>query len=338
MGRRINQLPIGQGNPRVIEFAAALRVLRERAGSPTLAQMATRCGVSAASLSKAAGGYELPSWRVTKAYVEACSGDTRRWRKDWEEVRREIRPREFVSEDSVESLHLSPEERRRASWPRTWERWDRTGIILPSHRAETYLDLRLALQSLRAYRSLSLRQLAHLMPYSHSSVAAVLSGARPVSPYFLRNYLEACGVTSPTELISWFDLLSVASPEHRNDAARTRLMAMAMNGRHSANSRTWRSGALPVNAEIVRLRKFSLQVRSKNLREWLSVSLSNREKRTMFRRLEKHYGMNSVDLSLFERGEWELTLMEVNRLVGEAKRLGYTDIDPLVDSVFRNPA
>jgi hypothetical protein len=93
-----------------------------------------------------------------------------------------------------------------------------------------------------------------------------------------------------------------------------------------------------VNAEIVRLRKFSLQVRSKNLREWLSVSLSNREKRTMFRRLEKHYGMDSVDLSLFERGEWELTLMEVNRLVGEAKRLGYTDIDPLVDSVFRNPA
>ncbi|WP_308117189.1 MULTISPECIES: helix-turn-helix transcriptional regulator [unclassified Streptomyces] len=205
-------------------------------------------------------------------------------------------------------------------------------------RAETYLDLRLALQSLRAYRSLSLRQLAHLMPYSHSSVAAVLSGARPVSPYFLRNYLEACGVTSPTELISWFDLFSVASPEHQNDAARTRLMTMAMNGRHSASSRTWRSGALPVGAEIVRLRKFSLQARSKHLREWLSVSLSDREKRAMFRRLEKRYGMNAVDLSLFARGEWELPLVEVNRMVGEAKRLGYTDIDPLVESVFRNQA
>ncbi|MCF0086461.1 hypothetical protein B0E37_01515 [Streptomyces sp. MH192] len=58
----------------------------------------------------------------------------------------------------------------------------------------------------------------------------------------------------------------------------------------------------------------------------------------MFRRLEKRYGMNAVDLSLFARGEWELPLVEVNRMVGEAKRLGYTDIDPLVESVFRNQA
>ena len=93
-----------------------------------------------------------------------------------------------------------------------------------------------------------------------------------------------------------------------------------------------------MGAEIVRLRKFSLQARSKHLREWLSASLSDREKRAMFRRLEKRYGMNAVDLSLFERGEWELPLVEVNRMVGEAKRLGYTDVDPLVESVFRNPA
>lgn len=338
MGRRANELPIEQGDPRILKFAAALREIRERAGNPTLALMSANSGVSAASLSKAAAGHELPSWRVTEAYVEACSADTAAWRKDWEKARREVRPREFTNDGSAESLQLSPEERRRASWPRTWERWDRTRLILPSHRAETLLDLRLGLQSLRAYRSLSLRQLAHLVPYSHSTLAAVLSGARPVSAHFLRNYLEACGVASPTELISWFDLLSMASPEHRDDAARLRLTAFAMDGRGSVGSTSWRSSSLPVSAEVARLRKFSLQVRSRRLREWLSGGPSSREKRAMYRRLEKLHRISPVDLALFERGEWDLTLNEVNRLVSEAKRLGYTDIDPLVESVFRHPA
>ncbi|MFD6294030.1 helix-turn-helix domain-containing protein [Streptomyces sp. NPDC060235] len=200
------------------------------------------------------------------------------------------------------------------------------------------MDLRLALQSLRAYRSISLRQLAHLVPYSHSTLAAVLAGARPVSAHFLRNYLEACGVTSPTELISWFDLLSMASPKHRDDAARLRLATFAMHGRSSASSTTWRSSSLPVSAEVARLKQYSLQVRSKKLRDWLSAGPPSREKRAMYRRLEKHYGVSPVDLALFERGEWDLTLTEVNRLVGEAKRLGYTDTDPLVESVFNHPA
>lgn len=329
MGRRTKDLPIGSEASGVVEFAASLRDLRAKAGNPTLASMAKETNISTASLSKAASGYEVPSWRTTKAYVEACGAEPEQWRKLWESVRREIRPKEFVADGSVESLHLTPEQRRRASWPRMWERWDRTGVILPSHRSETLLDLRLAMQALQNYRSLSLRQLASLMPYSHSTVAAVLSGTRSITAYFLRSFLRACGAASIVEIIQWMDLLVTADPSQRREAGNVNIAAS------TKTSIRWRP-TLPVSEEIDRLRKFSLSRRSNHIRGWLLSRMEKGARRALYRRLERTQGINSSHLTLFERGEWSLTLDQLNKLSKEVKQQGYEDIDPLIDSAFHD--
>ncbi|MVO90577.1 helix-turn-helix domain-containing protein, partial [Streptomyces sp. p1417] len=333
MGRHAKDLPTDHVNSRVVDFAAALRRLRRKAGQPTLAVMAKQSGFSTASLSAAAGGYVLPSWRVTTAYVEACGADPQTWRGRWEAVRRELRPQEFMSDESVDSLNLDPEQRRRASWKRTWERWDRTGVILPPHRAETALYLRIALQSLRAYRSLSLRQLAQLMPYSHSTVAAALSGARPVSAQFLSNFLQACGATTFSERVSWLNLLASANPDQQRAAESSIAASAKASGGRFIAAQSWRS-ALPTSSEISRLKSFSIRKRSEHLRDWLMANLSNSERRALYRRAEKVTRVSAAQLSLFERGEWNLTLKQLNYFVKEAQVHGFEDIDPVIESGY----
>ncbi|RZS40867.1 WD40 repeat protein [Herbihabitans rhizosphaerae] len=71
-------------------FAADLRELRERAGSPPYRELATRVDYSVAALSKAAGGRKLPSLTVTLAYVRACGGDVEGWRERWRAVSAEL--------------------------------------------------------------------------------------------------------------------------------------------------------------------------------------------------------------------------------------------------------
>jgi hypothetical protein len=70
------------GGP-VAEFAAQLRLLRDNAGRPTYARMAERSGLAASTLSQAASGSTLPSWRVVAAYVCACNADPADWRERW---------------------------------------------------------------------------------------------------------------------------------------------------------------------------------------------------------------------------------------------------------------
>ncbi|NGO69425.1 helix-turn-helix domain-containing protein, partial [Streptomyces boncukensis] len=72
-GRRENPLDPALGP--VPEFASRLRELREEAGGPTYREMARLTGYSASSLSRAAGGEQLPSLPVTVAYVTACGGE-----------------------------------------------------------------------------------------------------------------------------------------------------------------------------------------------------------------------------------------------------------------------
>ncbi|HET9516925.1 MAG TPA: AAA family ATPase, partial [Actinoplanes sp.] len=68
------------------EFAAGLRLLREKAGSPGYRELAGRAHFSAATLSAAAAGKKLPSLAVTLAYVEACGGDKLEWEQRWQSV------------------------------------------------------------------------------------------------------------------------------------------------------------------------------------------------------------------------------------------------------------
>ncbi|MFJ5988940.1 helix-turn-helix domain-containing protein [Lentzea sp. NPDC092896] len=78
--------PLEEGESGVLRFAAELRRLRERAGSPTYRELSRRAHYSAAALSEAAGGRKLPSLAVTKAYAKACDADPEEWARRWRAV------------------------------------------------------------------------------------------------------------------------------------------------------------------------------------------------------------------------------------------------------------
>lgn len=78
--------PLDEGESGLLQFAADLRRLRERAGSPTYRELSRRAHYSAAALSEAAGGRKLPSLAVTKAYAKACDADPEEWARRWRAV------------------------------------------------------------------------------------------------------------------------------------------------------------------------------------------------------------------------------------------------------------
>jgi WD40 repeat protein/transcriptional regulator with XRE-family HTH domain len=78
------------GDSSLLKFAADLRRLRQKAGSPTYRNLAERAHYSAATLSEAAAGRRLPTLSVALAYVEACDGDVRQWKQRWQEVAAEL--------------------------------------------------------------------------------------------------------------------------------------------------------------------------------------------------------------------------------------------------------
>ena len=92
MGRR--EKPIDPAGGVLARFAAELRELRVRAGSPTYRELALRAFYSASTLSQAASGLVVPSRAVTLAFVSACGGDAAEWDRRWralEEILKEHR-------------------------------------------------------------------------------------------------------------------------------------------------------------------------------------------------------------------------------------------------------
>ncbi|MEO3744300.1 hypothetical protein [Plantactinospora sp. B5E13] len=79
---------LGPGSPALMEFAAGLRLLREKAGHPGYRELARRAHFSATTLSEAAGGRRLPTLAVTLAYVNACGGDPDEWAERWRQLAR----------------------------------------------------------------------------------------------------------------------------------------------------------------------------------------------------------------------------------------------------------
>ncbi|MFB7675994.1 helix-turn-helix domain-containing protein [Kitasatospora purpeofusca] len=73
----------------VERFASELRKLRGEAGNVTYRVMAGRTRYSVATLSRAAGGQQLPSLPVVLAYAEACGGDLAEWERRWHAAVRE---------------------------------------------------------------------------------------------------------------------------------------------------------------------------------------------------------------------------------------------------------
>ncbi|MFB8263014.1 helix-turn-helix domain-containing protein, partial [Kitasatospora purpeofusca] len=87
MGRQESPLDPAAGP--VERFASELRKLRGEAGNVTYRVMAGRTRYSVATLSRAAGGQQLPSLPVVLAYAEACGGDLAEWERRWHAALRE---------------------------------------------------------------------------------------------------------------------------------------------------------------------------------------------------------------------------------------------------------
>ncbi|MWA05748.1 helix-turn-helix domain-containing protein [Actinomadura sp. LD22] len=64
-------------------FAQDLRNLRVEAGSPSYRALEAVSHCGRTTLANAASGRRLPTWEVTRAYVEACGGDVDAWRRKW---------------------------------------------------------------------------------------------------------------------------------------------------------------------------------------------------------------------------------------------------------------
>ncbi|MFJ4878450.1 hypothetical protein ACIP93_25040 [Streptomyces sp. NPDC088745] len=75
--------PLDSGDTPELAFAASLRQLREKAGSPTYRVLSQRTHYSVTTLSSAAAGRVLPSLPVALAYVRACDGDVGEWEQLW---------------------------------------------------------------------------------------------------------------------------------------------------------------------------------------------------------------------------------------------------------------
>ncbi|NMO55205.1 hypothetical protein HH310_28975 [Actinoplanes sp. TBRC 11911] len=64
-------------------FAADLRALRVKAGSPSYRELARLAHYSSSTLADAASGQRLPTLAVALAYVRACDGDPDEWETRW---------------------------------------------------------------------------------------------------------------------------------------------------------------------------------------------------------------------------------------------------------------
>ncbi|MEV6717475.1 helix-turn-helix domain-containing protein [Lentzea sp. NPDC051208] len=74
----------------LVEFAADLRLLRAKAGTPSYRDMGRTAHYSATTLSDAANGRKLPSLAVTLAFVRACDGDEAEWEQRWHAIAAEL--------------------------------------------------------------------------------------------------------------------------------------------------------------------------------------------------------------------------------------------------------
>jgi hypothetical protein len=88
MGRSQDPLPADQ--PDLAGFAAALRLLRQKAGSPSLRTIEAAVHYSRTTISEATSGRALPSLPVTLALVSYLGGDATEWEQRWHAARQRI--------------------------------------------------------------------------------------------------------------------------------------------------------------------------------------------------------------------------------------------------------
>ncbi|MDH6696811.1 helix-turn-helix domain-containing protein [Streptomyces griseoviridis] len=93
--------PLDDGDSASLRLAADLRVLRQKAGSPTYRELARLAHYSVATLSEAAAGGRLPSLAVTVAYATACGADPAEWERHWHAAAGEAAQEEAAARPAV---------------------------------------------------------------------------------------------------------------------------------------------------------------------------------------------------------------------------------------------
>ena len=182
----------------VADFAQQLRLLRQETGL-TLRQLAARTGLSAATLSVAASGRELPTWKVTRTYVQACGADPDDWRMRWEQ-----------------SARLSW--RPRGPWPAgnrselSGIQGQANGVVFPAGpvplpvTAETTREFMACLRRVKIWAGdPSVRTLARRTGLAPSTMQDLLRRERQKVPPIqaVCAFLEACGVNDQNVMAEW---------------------------------------------------------------------------------------------------------------------------------------
>ncbi|MFJ6466087.1 helix-turn-helix domain-containing protein [Streptomyces sp. NPDC091387] len=196
MARPMNPLPdTTSGDRQLVDFAAGLRSLRTKAGSPNLAAMSERSGICMSSLSGAQGGHKMPTWRTVEGYVRACGADATIWHVRWQKLQLAQRTT-----------------RARSNHAAIMKNWASLRRISPPRWPMDETELAEILDQLRRFRGLSLRNMAdRSVGYSHHTYGNVLRGDRPVTAGILLAILHACAV-SPDEMRHWLYVLARVRP------------------------------------------------------------------------------------------------------------------------------
>ncbi|GIH51685.1 Helix-turn-helix domain-containing protein [Microbispora rosea] len=187
MGRKRN--PIADDGP-IGQFAQRLRDRMDSAEVvPPLTSraMAKTARFSHAVLADACAGKRLPTWDVTKAFVQACGADDTelaRWREDWLQtqqvvgrLRRKLGHADVVVPTHTDTGRPVREGRLR---PVQVDLADPEAWVPQPETVQTFDDLLYQLRVLRIARgNLSLRDLSRLSSVPTSTLGNLFSGRRP---------------------------------------------------------------------------------------------------------------------------------------------------------------
>lgn len=202
MARPMNPLPVE--NSPLIAFAAALRELRCTANSPTLEVLVARTGVGRTKLSEAHSGKVFPQWTTVEAYVQACGASPADWWPRWENLQRTLRA-EAASPAMARTVH----------------NWARNGRMAPPAGIDSESELAAALNEMRRFRGLSLRDLSHRRPvFSHHAYGNMLKGKSVPTVRMLIAVLEACEVRELNSVIRWLRCLAAVHPSQYFEATK----------------------------------------------------------------------------------------------------------------------
>lgn len=120
MGDRPRDIPAheepDESNSPVAAFAAELRDLRRRAGSPSFRELAKRTHYSSSTLAEAVAGKRLPTEGVVKAFVAECGGEVDEWIARLREVSDAVRRRGTPT--AAEAVVVSSDAGSRGLWSR----------------------------------------------------------------------------------------------------------------------------------------------------------------------------------------------------------------------------